>query len=69
MTIHKNSSLELAKFPQKEVFKFLTIYTALTALLGFLFAFVVMGSRTLAYPFAILGMAFPYLYGRRKLDR
>jgi len=69
MTTHENSSLKLAKFPQKEVVKFLSIYTALTALLGFLFAFVVMGSRTLAYPFAILGMAFPYLYGRRKLDR
>jgi tight adherence protein B len=69
MTIYEKISVDLAKFPRKESSNFLSIYTLISAIAGFLFAFAVMGSRTLAIPFAVLGMALPYLYSQRKLGR
>ena len=69
MTIHEKISVDLAKLSRKESSNFLSIYTVISAIAGFLFAFAIMGSRTLAFPFAVLGMTIPYLYGRRKLDR
>jgi tight adherence protein B len=69
MKIHEKTSTNLETLPQKELVRFFSIYAVISAFLGFLFAFAIMGSRTLAYPFAILGITIPYLYGRRKLDR
>jgi tight adherence protein B len=61
--------LNLIKFSQKKSARFLSIHSTTSAVLAFLFAFIVMGSRTLAIPFAVLGSPIPYLYARRKLDR
>jgi tight adherence protein B len=69
MKIYEKASTNVAKLPQRESVSFLSIYAVISAILGFVFAFGVMGSRTLAYPFALLGMTIPYLYARRKLDR
>jgi len=69
MTIQQRASLDFTKLPGKKPPNFFSIRTVLSAVAGFLFAFGVMGSRTLAFPFAVLGMAIPYLYTRKKIGR
>lgn len=69
MIFNEMHTLDLVLSRQIKSIKFVSIHTITSAVGCFLFAFVIMGSRTLSFPFAILGMTIPYLYTRRKLDR
>jgi tight adherence protein B len=57
--MNKVNSQQSAKFSQ----------IALGSICGFLLALLLLGSRTLAFPFALLGASLPLLLAKRRADR
>ena len=63
------STMGRSKFVRKSVNPTLIWKSSLTGIAGLVFATFLMGSRSLALPFMVLGSTFPYLLAKRKREK